>query len=112
MLCYLHGDVIHLDKSCVVDVIQLAVEYDRENAVFFLQVLRNVPADEVLLDILVSCKRLIDENAKYIITTRQQVAQFDSSLFNLVLPNDTFCAREIDIFEGLILWAQIKLPAD
>lgn len=58
------------------------------------------------------CFEMIDKNAQHIITSHQLVTHFDRKLFYNVLKRNTFCAREIDIFEALIRWAKVNLPDD
>ncbi|KAI1295615.1 BTB/POZ domain-containing protein 1 [Halotydeus destructor] len=58
------------------------------------------------------CLEVIDKNAHYVINTNSIVKDMDRDLFAALLKRDTFCAREVDIWDAMIWWARQKLPGD
>jgi hypothetical protein len=58
------------------------------------------------------CLKLIDSYGHFVINTNSVVQQFDLNVFKVLLKRDTFCAREVDIWDALIWWSKHKLPED
>lgn len=122
MLRFMYFDDIDLGQSQLIEVLYAAKKYDigtlekkccerlkdlltRENA-------PTIYAQAVLFcmdDIAEQSLSILDRFAHYSINTNEVVRQFNRNLFETVLKRDTFCAREVDIFDALIWWTKEQL---
>jgi hypothetical protein len=125
MVRYLYTDDANNSLTDVVEVMRLADKYDVEGLrdTCTSYVITNLTRDHAIdlyhqaaqfyeTDVLKDCLDIMDRHAHYIINKNDQVIKFDRDLLRQVLTRDTFCAREIDIFDALLWWARENLPKE
>lgn len=124
LLQFVYTDKVELTDETVADVLYLAKKYDveelvttclnyvrgrinRKNVVLFYHDLHFF-GEVSLLD---RCFAEMDQYAHYLINNNEYLKDFSKDLFRIVLTRDTFCAREVDIFDAMKWWAtrQINL---
>lgn len=122
LLQFVYTDKVNLTDESVSDVMYLAKKYDvealvttclnyvrnhinRKNVVVFYHELKFF-GEVGLLD---RCFTEMDQYAHYLINNNDYLKDFSKELFRTLLQRDTFCAREVDIFDGMKWWATKKI---
>jgi hypothetical protein len=123
LLTYLYTDDVTLGEDTALDIMYAAKKYDVpglqkqcldylvsivswNNAVTIYN--QSILLDEMALE--QRCFEVMDKSAHNIINDNGQVSLIDLPLLCLLLKRDTFCAREVDIFDAMVWWAKNQLP--
>lgn len=125
MLSYLYTDQAHLDEETALEVLYAAKKYDIPGLVKLCVDFVKSTTDwkkaittyekALLLDESVlteHCLQTMDRNAHNIVNSNEQMVLIQRPLLALLLKRDTFCAREIDIFDAVCWWAKEQLPRE
>lgn len=126
MLRYIYFDTnVELTRDDVVEVLYAAKKYDIEglvkkcgNALDSMLTRDNAPT--IFTQATLFCEdavaaraiELLDRFAHYAINTNDVVRLFDRHLFKTILERDTFCAREVDIWDALVWWTKLQIGQD
>lgn len=118
MTHFVYTDKVDLTEDSVADVLYLAKKYDVEDLVTAcLNFVRShISRKNVVLfyhdlqffgeaDLLQRCFVEMDQYAHYLINNNEYLKDFSKELFRELLQRDTFCAREVDIFDAMKWWA-------
>jgi len=125
MLEYLYTDITSVTHDDVTEVLYVAKKYDVPGLVQLCvqKIEENLTRESAVsiypqammfneLGLAEKCLDVLDKNAHYVINTNAIVKEIDRDLFKQILKRDTFCAREVDIWDALIWWAKQKLPTE
>lgn len=117
MLDFIYTDKVTLAEETLADVLYLAKKYDieglrvqcldyikrkmnRKNVVPFYNDLTFF-GETCLVE---RCLAEMDTYAHYLINNNEYLKHFTKDLFAVILKRDTFCAREVDIFDAIKWW--------
>lgn len=92
-------DIFDLENRCL-DFIRETL--DRKNVLQFIKFL-SILGDS---DINKLAWKVLDANGHFIINNNDMVRQLDGDIFLEILKRDTFCCREVDVFDALIWWTK------
>ena len=124
LLHFVYTDKVSITEETVADMLYLAKKYDveqlvtvclnfvrthinRKNVVIFYHELHFF-GEVSLLD---RCFAEMDQYAHYLINNNEYLKDFSKDLFRILLQRDTFCAREVDIFDAMKWWASRHINA-